>query len=86
MPAALRLVASKYDVRQAREEAEWQKTRRGLADDLGCFREGVAEDVVQDERDALGRCHRFEHDREGHADRLIQGDPVGQPWPDPAGR
>ena len=52
--------------------------RRGAADDLGHFGEGVAEDVVQDERDALGRGHRFEHDEEGHADRLIQGDPVGR--------
>ena len=51
--------------------------RRGAADDLGDFGEGVAEDIVQDERDALGRGHRFEHDQEGHADRLIQGDPVG---------
>jgi len=32
---------------------------------------------VQDERDALGRGQRFQHDEEGHADRLIQGDPVG---------
>ena len=31
---------------------------------------------MQDERDALGRGHRVEHDQEGHADRLIQGDPV----------
>ena len=52
--------------------------RRGAADDLGHFGEGVAEDVVQDERDALGRGHRFEHDQERHADRLIEGDPVGR--------
>ena len=52
--------------------------RRGPADDVGYFGEGVAEHVVQDERDALGRSHRFEHDQEGHADRLIQGDPVGR--------
>jgi hypothetical protein len=29
--------------------------RRGAAGDLGHLGEGVAEDVVQDERDALGR-------------------------------
>jgi hypothetical protein len=29
---------------------------------LGHFGEGVAEDIVQEERDALGRGHRFEHD------------------------
>jgi MFS family permease len=52
--------------------------RRGPADDLGHFSEGVGEDVVQDERDALGRGHRVEHDQERHADRLIQGDPVGR--------
>ena len=52
--------------------------RRGAADDLGHFGEGVAEDVVQDERDALGRGHRFEHDEEGHVDRLVEGDPVGR--------
>ena len=52
--------------------------RRGAADDLGHFGEGVAEDVVQDERDALGRGHRVEHDEEGHVDRLIEGDPVGR--------
>ena len=49
---------------------------RGAAGDLGHVGEGVAEDVVQDERDALGRSHRFEQDEEGHVDRLIQGDPV----------
>ena len=52
--------------------------RRGAADDLGHFGEGVAEDVVQDERDALGRGHRLEHDEEGHVDRLVEGDPVGR--------
>jgi hypothetical protein len=52
--------------------------RRGTADDAGHLGEGVAEDVVEDERDALGRGHRVEHDEEGHADRLIQGDPVGR--------
>jgi len=51
--------------------------RRPLAD-LGHLGEGVAEDIVQDERDALGRGHRFEHYQEGHADRLIQGDAVGR--------
>jgi hypothetical protein len=45
--------------------------RRRPADDLGHLGEGVAEDIVKDERDALGRGHRFEHDEEGHADRLI---------------
>ncbi len=35
---------------------------------------------MQDERDALGRGHRFEHDEEGHVDRLVEGDPVG--WVD----
>ena len=33
---------------------------------------------MQDKRNALGRGHRVEHDQEGHADRLIQGDPVGR--------
>jgi hypothetical protein len=33
---------------------------------------------VKDERDALGRGHRFEHDEEGHADRLVEGDSVGR--------
>ena len=50
--------------------------RRRTADDLGHFGEGVAEDIVQDERDALGRGHRFEHDQEGHVDRLVEGDSV----------
>jgi hypothetical protein len=35
---------------------------------------------MKDEGDALGRGHRFEHDEEDHADRLIKGDPVG--WVD----
>jgi hypothetical protein len=43
---------------------------RHAADDLGHFVEGVAEDVVQDERDAFGRGHRFQHDQEGQVDRL----------------
>ncbi len=66
--------------------------RRGTADDLGHLGEGVAEDVVQDERDALSRGHRVEHDQESHVDRLVQGDPVGgvgqdgPAWPaDPLG-
>jgi len=50
----------------------------GPAGDLGHFGEGVAEDVVQDERDALGRGYRVEHHQEGHADRLVQGDVVGR--------
>ena len=37
-----------------------------------------AEDVVQDERDALGRRHGVEHDEKGHVDRLVEGDPVGR--------
>jgi hypothetical protein len=43
--------------------------------------------------DMHGRGHRLEHDEEGHADRLIQGDPVGRvgrgaarPAADPLGR
>src|SRR6185437_14145397 len=51
--------------------------RRAPAGDLGYLGEGVAEDVVQDERDALGRGQRLEHDEERHADRLVEGDPVG---------
>ena len=51
---------------------------RGPADNLGHVGERVAEDVVQDECDALGRGHRVEHDQERHADRLIEGDPVGR--------
>jgi len=39
---------------------------------------GCRKDVVQDERDALRRGHRFEHDEEGHVDRLIEGDAVGR--------
>src|SRR6202167_4803663 len=64
-------------MRRRPEEASWRHAAR-TAGDLGHFREGVAEDIVQDERDALGRGHRFEHDEEGHADRLIQGAPVGR--------
>jgi hypothetical protein len=52
--------------------------RRGAADHLRHLGEGVAEDVVQDERDALGRCHRLQHDEERHVDRLVEGDPVGR--------
>jgi hypothetical protein len=33
---------------------------------------------VKDERDALGRGHRLEHDEEGHVDRLVEGDSVGR--------
>src|SRR5262249_24043672 len=50
--------------------------RRSAAHDLGHVRERVAEDVVQDERDALSGRHRFEHDEEGHTDRLVEGDAV----------
>ena len=73
-------VAGGCDARMRRraEEASWRHAAGRAAGDLGHFGEGVAEDVVQDERDALGRGHRFEHDQEGHADRLIQGDPVGR--------
>jgi hypothetical protein len=39
---------------------------------------GVAEDVVQDQCDALGRGHRFERDEERHADRVIRGELVGR--------
>ena len=52
--------------------------RRRTADDLGDLGERVAEDVVQDERDPLGRRHRVEHDQERHVDRLVEGDPVGR--------
>jgi hypothetical protein len=62
----------------ARGRGQLAAGRRGPAGDLGYFGEGVAEDVVQDERDALGRGHRFEHDEKGHGDRLIQRDPVGR--------
>jgi hypothetical protein len=44
--------------------ARWRRA----ADDAGYFGEGVAEDVVQDERHALGRGHRFEHDEDGNVD------------------
>src|SRR5712691_1739669 len=57
---------------------------RRPADDAGHVREGVAEDVVEDERDPLGRGHRVEHDQEGHADRLVQRDPVGRVAAPPA--
>ncbi len=33
---------------------------------------------MKDERDALGRGHRFEHDEEGHVDRLVEGNSVGR--------
>jgi hypothetical protein len=52
--------------------------RRGTSDDLRYFGEGVAEDIVQDERDPLRRGHRFQHDKEGHVDRLVEGDSVGR--------
>jgi hypothetical protein len=64
--------------RRRAEAASWRHAAGGTAGDLGDVGEGVAEDVVQDERDALGRGHRFEHDQEGHVDRLIQGDAVGR--------
>ena len=65
-------------MRRRAEEASWRHAAGRTADDLGHLGEGVAEDVVQDERDALGRGHRFEHDEEGHVDRLVEGDPVGR--------
>jgi hypothetical protein len=72
-------VAGVCDARMRRRaEEQLAARRRGTADDLGHFREGVAEDVVEDERDALGRGHRLEHDEEGHVDRLVEGDPVGR--------
>ena len=51
---------------------------RGATDDLCDLDEGVAEDVVEDERDPLGRGHRLEHDQERHADRLVEGDAVSR--------
>ena len=33
---------------------------------------------MKDERDALGWGHRFEHDQEGHVDRLVECDSVGR--------
>ena len=33
---------------------------------------------VPERTEWLGGGHRFEHHQEGHADRLIQGDPVGR--------
>jgi hypothetical protein len=51
--------------------------RRGTADDPGHLGKGVAENIVEDERDPFGRGHRVEHDQERHADRLVQGHPVG---------
>jgi hypothetical protein len=50
--------------------------RRRAADDLGHVRKRVAEDIVKDERDALCRGHRIEHDEERHIDRLVEGDAV----------
>jgi hypothetical protein len=35
-------------------------------------------DIVEDERDPLGRGHRFEHHEEGHVDRLVEGDSIGR--------
>jgi hypothetical protein len=58
---------------------------RGAAGDLGHLVEGVAEDVVQDERYALGRRHRLERNEERHADRLVQGDAVGRVGGGPLG-
>ena len=65
-------------LRRRAEEASWRQAAGVRPTILGDFGERVAEHVVQDERDPLGRGHRFEHDQEGHADRLIQGDPVGR--------
>ncbi|GAA3845888.1 hypothetical protein GCM10022380_75000 [Amycolatopsis tucumanensis] len=42
----------------ARRRGQLAARRRGAADDLGDFGERIPEDVVQDERDALGRRHR----------------------------
>ena len=81
MPACWAVgVAGACDARMRRraEEASWRHAAGRTADDLGHFGEGVAEDIVQDERDALGRGHRFEHDEEGHVDRLVEGDSVGR--------
>ena len=67
--------ASDAPMRRRAEEASWRQAAGVRPAHLGYFGEGVAEDVVQDERDALGRGHGFEHDQEGHADRLVEGDP-----------
>jgi hypothetical protein len=66
--------------RRRAEEASWRQAAgvRGPADDAGHLGEGEAEDVVQHERDALGRGHRLQHDQEGHRDRLVERDPVGR--------
>src|ERR1700691_373800 len=64
-------------MRRRPEEGSWRHAAR-TAGDLRHLGEGVAEDIVQNERDALGRGHRFEHDQERHADRLVEGDPVGR--------
>src|SRR5262249_31783060 len=50
----------------------------GAAGDGGDVGEGVAEHVVQDERDPLCGGHRLQRDQERHGDRLIQCDPVGR--------
>src|SRR4029453_10282696 len=47
--------------------------RRGTSDDLRYFGEGVAEDILQDERDPLRRGHRFQPAKEGQVDRLSKG-------------
>jgi hypothetical protein len=89
MPACRAVgAAGGCDARRRRraEEASWRHAAGGAADDPGDFGEGVAEDVVEDERDALGRGHRFEHDQEGHAHRLVEGDPVGRVAAVPPGR
>ncbi|GAB3994066.1 hypothetical protein GCM10029992_07440 [Glycomyces albus] len=38
----------------------------------------MAEDIVQDERDALGRGHGIHYDQEGQVDRFVQCDLVGR--------
>ena len=51
--------------------------RRGAADDLGHFGEGIPEDIVQDERDALTRSQLVEHDLQGDPDGVGERDVVG---------
>ena len=72
--------------RRRAEEASWRHAAGVRPTISATSANGVAEDVVQDERDPLGRGHRLEHDQERHVDRLVEGDPVGRVGAAPPGR
>jgi hypothetical protein len=51
--------------------------RRATSDDSSHVRRGVAEDIVEDERDRIRPGSSTRARRGGHVDRLVEGDPVG---------